>query len=126
MRAETVFFWAIPAAAAGHPAHCASFCALAVIAAAEEPMAAISVSIEADLCGPVSVGTVGVIKALISHLGIGLTDAEALIDRCVFNGERVEIAAPSREAAEALLAAWRLTPAAPRISAAISEALVTP
>ena len=126
MRAETVFFWAIPAAVTGLPSPPRFGSRASVISEAHERMATISVSIEADLCGPVSVGTVGVIKALISHLGIGLTDAEALIDRCVFNGERVEIAAPSREAAEALLAAWRLTPAAPRISAAISEALVTP
>ncbi|MEO7032587.1 MAG: hypothetical protein ABI548_02060 [Polyangiaceae bacterium] len=84
-------------------------------------MTTISVNIEADLCGPVSVGTVGVIKALMSHLGLGMSEAQDLISRCVFDGERVEIAAPSRAVAEALLAAWLRTPAAPRIHASISE-----
>ncbi|MEO8905088.1 MAG: hypothetical protein ABI488_21755 [Polyangiaceae bacterium] len=84
-------------------------------------MATISVSIEADLCGPVSVGTVGVIKALMSHLGLGMSEAQHLISRCVFDAERVEIAAPSRAVAEALLAAWSLTPAGPRISASIAD-----
>ena len=84
-------------------------------------MAAISVSIEPDLCGPISVGTVGVIRALMAHLGLAPSEAEALVDRCVFDGERVQIAAPTRAVAEALLAAWRLTPAAPRIRASISE-----
>ena len=80
-----------------------------------------SVSIEADLCGPISVGTVSVIRALIAHLGLSLSEAEALVDRCVFDGERVQIAAPSRAAAEALLAAWKLTPAAARNSASILD-----
>jgi hypothetical protein len=84
-------------------------------------MTAMSFSIEADLCGPISVGTVAVIRALIAHLGLSLSEAEGLVNRCVFDGERVEIAAPSRAVAEALLAAWKLTPAAARISASISD-----
>ena len=84
-------------------------------------MTTISVSIEADLCGPVSVGTVGVIKALMSHLDLDVNEAQELISRCVFDGERIEVAVPSREVAEALLAAWSRTPAAARINATISE-----
>lgn len=84
-------------------------------------MTAVSVSIEADLCGPISIGTVGVIRALMAHLTLSLTEAEAIVDRCVFDRERVQIPVPSRAAAEALLAAWRLTPAALRISASISD-----
>ncbi len=113
--------WAIPAASAGHPAHRVSFHALAVITAAQGRMAAISVSIEADLCGPISVGTVGVIRALMAHVGLSLSEARELVDRCVFDGQRIEISVPSRAVAEALLAAWRLTPAAPRISASIAD-----
>ena len=83
-------------------------------------MTTISFSIQPDLCGPNSVGTVGVIRALMSHLWLSVDEAEALVNRCVFDGEQVEIAAPSHAVAEALLAAWRLTPAAARISASIS------
>ena len=84
-------------------------------------MARISVSIEADLCGPVSVGTAGVIRALMLHLSLSVDEAAALVERCVFDGERIEVEALSREVAEALLAAWSRTPAAARISATISE-----
>jgi hypothetical protein len=84
-------------------------------------MATLCLSIEPDLCGAVSVGTASVIRALMAHSGLSVDDASALVNRCVFDAERVTLAAPSRAAAEALLAALRNTPAAPRISAVIAD-----
>jgi hypothetical protein len=81
----------------------------------------VSLSIEADLCGPVSVGTVSVIRALMTHLALPLDDAAALVNRCVFDGECVALAAPSLAAAEALLGAFRASHAASRVRAAISD-----
>ena len=84
-------------------------------------MPIISLSIDADLCGPISVGTVGVVRALMAHLGMSLTESLSVVDRCVFDGERSEIVTPSRSVAEALLATLQRTPAAPRIHAVITE-----
>ena len=84
-------------------------------------MATISLTIEPDFCGPISMGTVAVIRALMAHLSLSVNEAEALVDRCVTAGERVAIAAPSRFAAEALLAAFQLVPAAPRIHATLLD-----
>ena len=82
-------------------------------------MPTISLSIEADLCGAISVGTVGVVRALMAHLGLSLTESLAVVDRCVFDGERSELTAPSQVVAEALLATLQRTLAAPRIQASI-------
>jgi hypothetical protein len=84
-------------------------------------MVAIQLSIEPDLCGSVSVGTVSVIRVLIAHLALPLDDASALVNRCVFDAERVTFTVSSRAAAEALLTALRNTLAAPRISAVIAD-----
>lgn len=67
-------------------------------------MASVVLRIEPDLCGPFSVGTVGVIKALQSALGLGLDEAADYVNRCVFDGETVEIPAPSVEVAERAIA----------------------
>lgn len=67
-------------------------------------MASIILSIEADLCGPVSVGTVSVIQLLRTELDLGLNEASEYVNRCVFDGETVEIPAPSLEAAQRALA----------------------
>ena len=83
-------------------------------------MVTVDLTIEAEFCGPISMGTVAVVRALVEHLALPLTDAIALVDRCAFAGERVLIATPTRAAAEALLGALQQMPSAPRIRAAIS------
>ena len=84
-------------------------------------MTTIALTIEPEFCGPISMGTVAVIRALMAHLGLSVGEAESLVDRCVSSGEPVAFSAPSRAAAEALLAALRRVPAAPRIIAAIVD-----
>lgn len=79
----------------------------------------VELSIEGDICGPISVGTVAVIRALMSHCELKLEAAIALVDRCSFAGERVAVPAPSLSAARALLAALHRVPAASRIHASI-------
>ena len=82
-------------------------------------MVAIRLSIEADLCGPISVGTVGVVRALMAHLSLPLGEALALVERCVFEAQSVELPVASPAAAHALLAALDRTPAAKRIRASL-------
>ena len=84
-------------------------------------MATIEVSIEGELCGPISMGTAAVTRALMDHLELPVGEAVAIVDRCVFEGERVTLVSPSRARADALLAAWSALPAAPRIHARVSE-----
>ena len=79
----------------------------------------IALRIEAELCGPVSVGTVSVIKLIAQHLALGVPAAMALVDRCVFDGETVTVSAPSREAATSLIRAFAALPPVPRVSAEI-------
>ena len=80
----------------------------------------IVLSIEGDLCGPMSIGTVAIIRAIARHLRLSLADANEYVDRCVFEGQKVELPAPTRAAAEALLAEFERLPAAPRIHASIA------
>ncbi len=84
-------------------------------------MSTLELSVEAELCGPISMGTVAVVRALVEHSGLPLTDAIALVDRCTFAGERVAITLPSNAAAEALLSALARVPAAARIRASITS-----
>lgn len=62
-------------------------------------MRIIRLRVEPVLCGPVSVGTVGLIQLVRERLGLSLAEAKACVDRCVFGGETVTLAAPSGEAA---------------------------
>lgn len=78
-------------------------------------MATVTLSIQARLCGPVSIGTVDVVKAVQTHAGLGLGDAKALVDRCVFDGETVAIADLSDVSASALVTALRSLADAPPI-----------
>ena len=78
-------------------------------------MPSVSLSIQAQLCGPVSLGTVDVIKAVHAHSGLSLGQAKALIDRCVFDGETVTIADLPDVAARALVAELRALPDSPPI-----------
>ena len=84
-------------------------------------MTVIELSIEADLCGPISLGTVGVIRALMTHLALSLPDAVAVVDRCTFGAERVTLPAPSAAHAAALLATLGQLRHAPSIEARASE-----
>lgn len=62
-------------------------------------MAKLCLCIEPDMCGPVSVGTVAVIRVLEHELGLALGEALGWVDRAVFEGETVSVPAPSPEAA---------------------------
>ena len=84
-------------------------------------MVTLSLQIEAELCGPVSVGTVAVIKLLAAHLALTLPAAMTLVNQCVFDGQTVLVPAPSREAALALLDALAQLPPVPRVLAKIAE-----
>jgi ribosomal protein L7/L12 len=62
----------------------------------------IQLRIDPVFCGPVSVGTVGVIKLLRQHLGVSLAEAKGYVDRCI-EGETVRITMETREAATDLV-----------------------
>jgi hypothetical protein len=84
-------------------------------------MTRIVLTIEAELCGPMSIGTVAVIRAIERHLGLSLTQANECVDRCVFEGQMITLNAPTRARAEALLAEFAQLPAAGRIHASITD-----
>jgi hypothetical protein len=84
-------------------------------------MTRILLTIEGEFCGPMSIGTVGVILAIQKHLELSLAEAEECVDRCVFEGEQITLRAPTQLAAEALLTAFDRLPAAPRIHASIAD-----
>jgi len=77
-------------------------------------MASVTLSIQARL-GPVSLGTVDVVKVVRTYTGLGLGEAKALVDRCVFDGETVTITDLSDASASALASALRALPDAPLI-----------
>ncbi|HEY3253281.1 MAG TPA: hypothetical protein VGJ91_05010 [Polyangiaceae bacterium] len=84
-------------------------------------MTVIVLTIEGDFCGPLSIGTVAVIRALQKHLDLPLAEANAFVDRCVFEGEQVWLPAATRARAEALLSELSRLPAASRIHASITD-----
>ncbi|GMV14391.1 MAG: hypothetical protein HS104_19680 [Polyangiaceae bacterium] len=67
-------------------------------------MSCVRLSIEPDLCGPVSVGTVKVIRVVERTLELSLGEALRYVNRSVFDGETVCIPAPSPAAAAACVA----------------------
>ncbi|MEZ4404912.1 MAG: hypothetical protein R3A52_00260 [Polyangiales bacterium] len=73
----------------------------------------VRLAIDADILGPFSVGTVSVIRVVREHLGLSLAAAKALVDRCAFGGETVEIAVESSQKAHALALALRALEGAP-------------
>ena len=95
--------------------------------AAEQPyrgqtsVTAVVLSIEPLMAGPLSVGTVEVIRLLRVHAHLGLAEAKHLVDRCVFDGESVRIPTPSPSDAAALAAALADLPESPRIRVLISD-----
>jgi hypothetical protein len=78
--------------------------------------------IEPELCGPISIGTVSVIRLVAKHLELSLSVAMRYVDRCVFEGEQVHIPAPSDVAAEGFVVAIRALAATPRVEATVERA----
>jgi hypothetical protein len=78
-------------------------------------------SIEPELCGPISVGTVAVIRLVSEHLGVSLREAMAHVDRCVFAGEEVELDVPSCDVATRFAKAIAALPAHPRVRAEVQR-----
>lgn len=76
-------------------------------------MTKVSLAINAEFLGPFSVGTVDVFRVVQEHLGLSLAAAKALVDRCTFGGETVEIEVESTEKAHALAQALRALQGAP-------------
>jgi hypothetical protein len=83
-------------------------------------MARVRLSIEPHLCGPISVGTVAVVRLARERLGLSLSEALAHVNRCVFEGETVWIDAPSMEAAESFVRAVTALETPARIDARVS------
>ena len=84
-------------------------------------MTVIVLTIEGDLVGPMSIGTVAVIRALEKHLGLPLAEAIELVERCVFEGRAFRLQAPTHAAAQGLLSEFSRLPAASRIHASIAD-----
>jgi hypothetical protein len=84
-------------------------------------MARVRLSIDPDLCGPISVGTVAVIRLAQERLGLSLSEALAHVNRCVFDGETVLIDAPSLEAADSFVRALGELTTGARIEASVSD-----
>ena len=80
-------------------------------------MPILRIRIEPSFCGPFSMGTIPAIKMLRAELGLGLADAKAYIDRCVFEGEVVDIEIESAEVAASIAA--KLTATSARIHAEV-------
>ena len=66
-------------------------------------MRTIRLRVDPVFCGPVSVGTVGLIQLVRERLGLSLADAKACVDHCVFGGETVTLTAPSGQVAAAFV-----------------------
>ena len=84
-------------------------------------MAVVRLAIDSELCGPISIGTVAVVRLLHEHLGLSIDAATACVDRCVFDTETLHLELPSREAAERLVRALTALPSATRISARVES-----
>lgn len=63
-------------------------------------MPTIHLRVDPVLCGPISIGTVGLIKLLRDCLGLSLAEAKGYVDRCVFGGETVAIPVKTVKLAE--------------------------
>lgn len=84
-------------------------------------MATVRLFIQPHLRGPVSVGTVEVIRLVREHARLGLSEAKYLVDRCVFDGEPVIIPMQTPEDAAALVDALRLIPRGATIDASVED-----
>ena len=74
-----------------------------------------------EFCGPTSVGTVGLIKLLEERFGLSLKAAKQIVDRCVFDGETVDIPIPDAVQSTGLLEAIRSLETPAVVNAAIKE-----
>jgi hypothetical protein len=79
-------------------------------------------AIQAELCGPVSIGTVAVVRVMRDQLGLPTGVATALVERCVFDGEIVNLSVNSREIADRFVQALAALPSGPRVSVELSDA----
>jgi hypothetical protein len=84
-------------------------------------MSAVFLSVEPQMLGPVSVGTLEVIRLLQVHARLDLAEAKGLVDRCVFDGQTVRVPLSSTEAATSLVAALTALPHSPRIRGFIAD-----
>jgi len=84
-------------------------------------MSAVRLSIQTQLCGPASVGTVSVIHLVRQHARLSLPKAKEFVDRCVFEGETVSIPMPSAKDAWLLVRALRSLPDVPKIEASVED-----
>ena len=82
-------------------------------------MATVSLRIEPEFCGPMSIGTVIVVKLLAEHLALTIPSAIEYVNRCVFDGEEVGIVASSLAAAERFVVAVLALPPVPRVVASV-------
>jgi hypothetical protein len=85
-------------------------------------MPVVTLRIEPEFCGSMSMGTVRIIKLLAECFELSIAAAEQHVDRCVFDGEAVEIVAPSADAAARFVAATAALPAVPRVLVGVREA----
>jgi hypothetical protein len=84
-------------------------------------MSVVRLSIQPQICGSVSVGTVAVIRLVSRHARLPLSEAAVFVDRCVFDGETVSIPTPSSEAAVSLVRALEALPEVPKVEASILD-----
>ena len=84
-------------------------------------MSAVCLSIDPQICGSVSVGTVKVSRLLGEYGHLTLSEATDFVDRCVFDGETVSIPMPSRDDASLLVQALRSLPTVPKIEASVED-----
>ena len=80
----------------------------------------VNLEIDPVFCGPVSVGTISVIKLVREYFDLDLAVAKAFVDRAVA-GERVSIPAPSSAAACRFVEALAALPSEARVRAVISD-----
>jgi hypothetical protein len=85
-------------------------------------MVLVTLSVEPDLCGPVSVGTVCLVKLLAEWLELPLAQSVSAVDRCVFEGDSLRVRFSSPDLARRLLRQLSELPLANRINATLDIA----
>lgn len=81
----------------------------------------VCLSIEPELCGPISIGTARVVRLVMLHAQLGLNDAIRFVDRCVFDGDTVRIPTPSTSDARELVAALTSLSEPPKLTAILQD-----
>ena len=85
-------------------------------------MPVVTLRIEPEFCGSMSMGTVRIIKLVAECFGLSSVAAERHVDRCVFHAETVEIVALSADAAARFVAAAATLPPVPRVRVVVRDA----